>query len=254
MTFPSRTDISPTMMPVYPGDEEASEILKAVGSDLNLSRMRALLAGVLMGLEYVPPSAVLPEIDPTQWNKPTFQNKEKAEKYLSVFFGLWNEMAAHREPDRPFVPSKPDSEWKNEDIESWLNFAELLENELGDFLVGLELSQTPALAELQEDGVEVEVEEYLPFIAATRMNDLGKERKKLKRIKNKNPELLLKIIEGTLSDFQKNHRAFINLMRSIEVVDPKTQKMPSKREVPKIGRNEPCPCGSGKKFKQCCLQ
>ena len=25
-----------------------------------------------------------------------------------------------------------------------------------------------------------------------------------------------------------------------------------RREVPKVGRNEPCPCGSGKKFKSCC--
>jgi len=25
-----------------------------------------------------------------------------------------------------------------------------------------------------------------------------------------------------------------------------------RREEPKIGRNDPCPCGSGKKFKQCC--
>ncbi|MFA6610050.1 MAG: SEC-C metal-binding domain-containing protein, partial [Candidatus Omnitrophota bacterium] len=25
-----------------------------------------------------------------------------------------------------------------------------------------------------------------------------------------------------------------------------------KREDPKVGRNEPCPCGSGKKFKKCC--
>ena len=24
------------------------------------------------------------------------------------------------------------------------------------------------------------------------------------------------------------------------------------RETPKVGRNEPCPCGSGKKYKQCC--
>ena len=23
---------------------------------------------------------------------------------------------------------------------------------------------------------------------------------------------------------------------------------------PKIGRNEPCPCGSGKKFKKCCIE
>lgn len=25
------------------------------------------------------------------------------------------------------------------------------------------------------------------------------------------------------------------------------------RSTPKIGRNEPCPCGSGKKFKKCCI-
>jgi uncharacterized protein YecA (UPF0149 family) len=24
------------------------------------------------------------------------------------------------------------------------------------------------------------------------------------------------------------------------------------RVAPKVGRNEPCPCGSGKKFKKCC--
>ena len=27
---------------------------------------------------------------------------------------------------------------------------------------------------------------------------------------------------------------------------------PIKRDVPKVGRNQPCPCGSGKKYKQCC--
>ena len=27
---------------------------------------------------------------------------------------------------------------------------------------------------------------------------------------------------------------------------------PTFRRMPKIGRNDPCPCGSGKKFKQCC--
>jgi len=25
-----------------------------------------------------------------------------------------------------------------------------------------------------------------------------------------------------------------------------------RREAPKVGRNEPCPCGSGKKYKKCC--
>jgi SEC-C motif domain protein len=27
---------------------------------------------------------------------------------------------------------------------------------------------------------------------------------------------------------------------------------PVKSTTPKVGRNDPCPCGSGKKFKQCC--
>lgn len=27
---------------------------------------------------------------------------------------------------------------------------------------------------------------------------------------------------------------------------------PVRRPSPKVGRNEPCPCGSGKKFKNCC--
>ncbi|PIP37230.1 MAG: hypothetical protein COX19_17140 [Desulfobacterales bacterium CG23_combo_of_CG06-09_8_20_14_all_51_8] len=33
-----------------------------------------------------------------------------------------------------------------------------------------------------------------------------------------------------------------------EAVPPKTVV----RETPKIGRNDPCPCGSGKKYKKCC--
>jgi len=24
------------------------------------------------------------------------------------------------------------------------------------------------------------------------------------------------------------------------------------RDAPKVGRNDPCPCGSGKKYKKCC--
>ena len=31
-----------------------------------------------------------------------------------------------------------------------------------------------------------------------------------------------------------------------------TPKTPIKREAAKVGRNDPCPCGSGKKYKKCC--
>jgi preprotein translocase subunit SecA len=35
-----------------------------------------------------------------------------------------------------------------------------------------------------------------------------------------------------------------------DAIEKATQ--PIKRDVPKVGRNEPCPCGSGKKYKNCC--
>ncbi len=33
--------------------------------------------------------------------------------------------------------------------------------------------------------------------------------------------------------------------------DQRVNRVPVKREVPKVGRNDPCPCGSGRKYKAC---
>jgi hypothetical protein len=35
-------------------------------------------------------------------------------------------------------------------------------------------------------------------------------------------------------------------------LNPSASASPIKRATPKTGRNEPCPCGSGKKYKKCC--
>ncbi len=37
-------------------------------------------------------------------------------------------------------------------------------------------------------------------------------------------------------------------------VDGKELNAPQKRDAPRIGRNDPCVCGSGKKYKKCCGQ
>ena len=34
--------------------------------------------------------------------------------------------------------------------------------------------------------------------------------------------------------------------------EEETSKKPVKRHDKKVGRNDPCPCGSGKKYKRCC--
>ena len=42
----------------------------------------------------------------------------------------------------------------------------------------------------------------------------------------------------------------------LEAATPWREESPSgfKRSAPKIGRNDPCPCGSGKKYKKCCAK
>lgn len=46
-------------------------------------------------------------------------------------------------------------------------------------------------------------------------------------------------------------KAFSNTLGIIEEQEDRP-KLPEGTDVSKIGRNEPCPCGSGKKFKKCC--
>jgi len=35
--------------------------------------------------------------------------------------------------------------------------------------------------------------------------------------------------------------------------DDEYPQLPYVKESPDIGRNDPCPCGSGKKYKKCCM-
>ena len=52
-------------------------------------------------------------------------------------------------------------------------------------------------------------------------------------------------LDDTGIDLRKDRLALQRLKEAAERAKPV-------RTGPKVGRNEPCPCGSGKKFKQCC--
>ena len=42
------------------------------------------------------------------------------------------------------------------------------------------------------------------------------------------------------------------LLECIDYVKAANARDPSKKSPADVGRNDPCPCGSGKKFKRCC--
>jgi len=65
------------------------------------------------------------------------------------------------------------------------------------------------------------------------------------------PEEVQKLKDVMTSESEGSKRASEAFKRMIEMKIPPTQNQLS-RKPPKVGRNEPCPCGSGKKFKKCC--
>ena len=56
-----------------------------------------------------------------------------------------------------------------------------------------------------------------------------------------------------LANVQYQHADFDEALASpdSESASMAAPAQPFAREYPKVGRNEPCPCGSGKKYKQC---
>lgn len=61
--------------------------------------------------------------------------------------------------------------------------------------------------------------------------------------------------EAPVQDFEFRHEAFNGFGSSQEDIgqnDDAEAQQPIRRSQPKVGRNDPCPCGSGKKYKQCC--
>lgn len=59
-------------------------------------------------------------------------------------------------------------------------------------------------------------------------------------------------VNGT--EFEHHERSiFQRVNGEWKFIDGKLVKPePFVRETPKVGRNDPCPCGSGKKYKKCC--
>jgi preprotein translocase subunit SecA len=55
-----------------------------------------------------------------------------------------------------------------------------------------------------------------------------------------------------LESVQKSPAAVVSEGTSVDAGEPAEQKIEPIKVGVKVGRNQPCPCGSGKKFKQCC--
>ncbi len=156
-----------------------------------------------------------------------FQSFEKAVLLQTIDIGWREHLAAldHLRQGihlRGYAQKDPKQEYKREAFQLFESFLESVRNEVTSILMNVEVEQAEQIAgEMQENLGNKELND-LNFNHSTYTGEsLGGD-----------------VLDEEKSLNENNVRA--------------SEKSPFKREVPKVGRNEPCPCDSGKKFKHCC--
>jgi preprotein translocase subunit SecA len=127
------------------------------------------------------------------------------------------------------------------------------------------MGQKNPLTEWQREGFEMfetmmdsVSEDFVKYVSHIEINDNPKtdnEKNTLDQSQNVQYSGTDEIASGTLAAISSNKAAGAVMDNAPTVVEENKsvkQKTVVKSEFEKTGRNDPCPCGSGKKFKQCC--
>jgi uncharacterized protein len=213
-------------------------VLKRFGDKraMNLETLDGFFAALICGPDPVPPSEYLPEIwggdmvsEPL--SEPTLQ------EFISLVMRHGNAISRTLQSGEVFLPLIMEDENGVALANEWAN----------GFMRGMQMrrdSWTPLMENEERVGWLV------PILALANEHHPDPEMRPYK--KPISIEMREKLIVGAAAGVMAMYRHF-ETVRMLAARPPGTTTT-FRREVPKVGRNEPCPCGSGKKFKHCCAK
>ena len=191
---------------------------------MTFEMLDGFLTALVIGPEPVSPSEYLPEVWGTNdGHGPTWDSGEQAQYVFDLLIKHWNSIAALRLADAPHVPF----------IEHF-TLVPTGEAWADGFLTGIDLRHDawqPIFDDSRADQI------VFPILAMT--SDAPSEVRE---------EFTLEMRAATVEQLPALLQLIAAYWRSPERSFPRRQPIRSA----KVGRNEPCPCGSGKKYKKCC--
>jgi uncharacterized protein len=216
--------------------DQLSDFLKETGSSaLNLEAVDGLFCALICGPEAVPPSEYLPEILGEDF---VFDNQEDVSRIMGLLMRHWNTIACTLHgtltaPDvyMPILFVDDDGVTRGND---WAQ----------GFMRGT-LMRSVFWHELMESDEHGGL--LLPMMLLSHERDPDPTMRPPPVPSEKREDILLEMI----ASLTKLYRHFEPLRRAT----PSGFQAPTssqRRTAAKIGRNDPCPCGSGKKYKRCC--
>ena len=203
---------------------------------MNLEQLDGFFAALICGPVNVPPSEYLPVIlGDDMILEDTFKAQRVLQDFLSLIMRHWNVIVDTLQSGEVFLPLLLEDENGTTRANDWAN----------GFLRGMELRRTEwaALLNDEEHGGWL-----VPIFALAHEHDPDPEMRPYKEPIS--AEAREKLIVGAAAGVTGIYRYF-EAQRLVEkhlLGNASTFH----RSMPKVGRNDPCPCGSGKKFKQCC--
>jgi uncharacterized protein len=224
--------MSETPFPAGPVDLEALDrflMSDASPEDcMQLSDLDGFLTGIAIGPELIVPSEWLSAV----WggDEPAFESIEQAQTVIGTIMGRYNEIlrALSTDPETyaPLFWEGPDGEviaadWAEGFVDAVRLRPEAWRPLLEDREALVMLMPILALCGDAEGGspLELDPEEDADLLAQA-------------------PELIPACVAG-IDGFWKERRG-------------RPKAGPGRAKSPKVGRNDPCPCGSGRKHKRCC--
>lgn len=230
----------------YCGDKKLIEQLRGIGAEINIFQLYGLIYGSLAGTKLVMPSKFITRV---LGDNSVFNSIEEANEVLTNLMSLWNRIAEWNLENETFI--FPEREYPV----SRAGFLQLLkdQNDFVEYFVkGLDLGET-CEEDFTDDGFDAlkSLAEASGFLMKFR--EIIEKDKKVK-ITQKDFELNKKL-EAVMVDCFRRINIGLRDARTREAVRRSARggvKMEGINEKGKIGRNEACPCGSGKKYKNCC--
>lgn len=207
----------------------ASEIFK--GEAMTLDTLQGFLCAVVSGPDLIPPSVWLPEV---LGGSPEYPSPTQAEETVDLLMKFYNSVASTLANQEGFdlilynLEENPDE----------LDYAPWCDGYVFGSQIG-ESNWFDAAGEYAEDlGEKMEV--FFLLSGLLKEDALEHQERWLSEKEEKRRMALAReAFPATIGAIYQ----FWLAQRSAS---------PMRRESPKVGRNDPCPCGSGKKFKQCC--
>jgi uncharacterized protein len=203
---------------------------------MNLEQLDGFLSALICSPELVPPSEYLPVI----WGgdivlEDQFSAQPVLNNFLSLIMRHWNSIIDTMQSGEVYFPLLLQDENGVAHANDWAN----------GFLRGMELRKE-CWVDLLND--EEHGGSLVPIFTLAHEHHPDAAMRPYKEPVS--AELRETLIVGAAAGMNEIYHYF-EAERLLET-DSLKNMTTFRRSMPKIGRNEPCPCGSGKKFKQCC--